>query len=92
MEVQELNASNITLAYDCYIQPSVKEPPFSPEFALVVSMQANLASRNEISCLIKNCSRASMISGADREELTALLIGINPMKSSDSTLLKQNVA
>ena len=33
------------------------KPPFSPEFTLVVFMQGNLASRNEITRLMKNCSR-----------------------------------
>ena len=35
------------------------KPPFSPEFMLVVSMQGNLESHNEIFCLMKNCSRAN---------------------------------
>ena len=55
-------------------------------------MQANLTSHNEISCLIKNSPWASMTLRIDSKEPTTFLIGINPVKCSDTTLLKQNVA
>lgn len=64
----------------------------SPEFTLFVSMQANLMSHNEISCLIKNSPRTSMTLRIDSKEPSTFLIGINPVKCSDTTLLKQNVA
>ena len=55
------------------------KPPFSPEFTLVVSMEANFAPHNEISRLMKNCSRASITFGADSEDHKTLLTGINAL-------------
>ena len=55
------------------------KPPFYPEPTLVVSMQVNLAPYNEISSLMKNCSKASMTFETDSKEPTTLLNGINDL-------------
>ena len=79
--------SNPALQKALYVSSSILSLPFLPNFMFVVSIQANLMCCKEKSCLMKNCSRASMTFRTDSQEPTTLLIGISPMKCSDTTVL-----
>ena len=55
-------------------------------------MQANLALHRGMLRFEKKFSRAAIMFRAESEAPTSLLIGINPMKCSETMLLTQNVA